>query len=305
MPITTSVTSERLKTVLSNVMVSANYGMKDLVLNDYLMVDNQTDNYEDDLEVGGPGLAAQKDEGALIFYGTQKEGAKYRYQARTFAIGLVITEEAQEDGKYKESINMSRDCGIALYKTADTDAALLLARGFNTSYAYGNGQPLWSSSHPLPQGGTFSNVFATALPPGVAAVDQARVQARKMPDQHGVFGDFMLKSVVFPVDQESEWERILNSKLDTDSANNFSRTNIANRMASSGKLKAVPVVYWSNTTSNYCFMTNAKGGPQWRWRRKPRFRSTDGFDNETVKFKASARWSRGTSNPRGTIGVQA
>lgn len=297
----TSTLRSHLKKTLNKSMSADPTRMANLVLNKYLHVESMDDAYVDDIEVASTALASEKPEGSMVSIGSMREGQTFRYQSRTYATGLIVTEEAIEDNKYKEAVDQAMSNMTALMETADTDAGLLLGRGFNTAYTYGTGgKPLWSASHPLPMGGTFSNIFATSLPPSVAAVSQARVQARKMPSLNGTFTNIELSKVVHPVDQETEWEVVLGSKLETDMANNFSRINVAQKMG----LKAVPVVYWSNTTTSYCFMTTAKGGPTWKWRRKPQSRTMDGIDNLTIKHIVSARWSRGTSNPRGTIGVQ-
>ena len=49
----------------------------------WMWVGGMDDNYEDDLETGGPGLASEKPEGGEIPTGTIREGVLTRYTART------------------------------------------------------------------------------------------------------------------------------------------------------------------------------------------------------------------------------
>jgi hypothetical protein len=64
-----------------------------------------SDHYEDDLEMGGPALASEKPEGTEISVGAMREGVLTRYFARTFALRIIVTEEAMEDKKYDQVIN--------------------------------------------------------------------------------------------------------------------------------------------------------------------------------------------------------
>lgn len=300
--ISTSSHKSTLKDTLSAIITDKTLSKSNMVIRDCMDMKMQRDYWEDDQEFAGPPLASQKPEGASVAISTAVEGTTWRYIVRTYAVGLVISEEMIEDNKFPKAISAAKDCVSALVRTADIDGTNVWARGFNTAYIYGDGQPLFSSSHPLPHGGTFSNQFATPLPPSVAAVEQARIQARKMPGYHGIAVGYGLKGIHCPIEQESEWERVLNSKLDTDDANNFSRLNVASRMKG---MKVVINKYWDDTTTRYAFMTEAEHGPQIRFKVDPQSRSHDGKDQHTVVFQARARWATGTSNPRAVIGVNA
>lgn len=260
-----------------------------------------SDNYEDDLESGGPGLASEKPEGQEIATGTIREGYITRYIARTFALKLIITEEAIEDRKYPKIINAARRLKRAMWKTADIDATNILVRGFNTAFVGGDGQPLWSASHSLPHGGTFSNVMATPMSPSKAAVVIATSQIRKFPGHDGITEGFEPKVVVCPTEQWATWEELLGSKF-TPESGNFSEMNVVNQ---SLDLRSVPNKYWNNTTTNWGMITDCEYGINFRWRRRPRSRSWVDNDQELMKYGISARWARGWSDPRATYGVNA
>ncbi len=271
------------------------------LLHQWMTEQSMSDNYEDDLESGGPGLASEKPEGQEIATGTIREGYITRYIARTFALKLIITEEAIEDNKYSKIINAARRLKRALWKTADIDATNILVRGFNTAFVGGDGLPLWSASHTLPHGGTFSNLMAVPMSPSKAAVVTATSQIRKYPGHDGITEGFEPKVVVCPTEQWATWDELLGSKF-TPEAGNFSEVNVVN---SSLDLKAVPIKYWNNTTTNWAMMTDCDYGINFRWRRKPRSRSWVDNDQELMKYGISARWARGWSDPRCTYGVNA
>ncbi len=95
-----------LKETLNTVVTDKDY--KERLLTEYCEVSNMSDHWEDDLEVGGPGLASEKPEGQEIALGTVREGYRTRYISRTYALKIIVTEEALEDNKYKEVIKAAK-----------------------------------------------------------------------------------------------------------------------------------------------------------------------------------------------------
>lgn len=300
--VTTSTIAHTLKRTLETIVDDKTDGMEsDLVLKAWCDEDDMDDAFYDDLETGGPGLASEKIEAQEMTLGTIKEGALTRYMARTFAMKMSISQEAIEDTKYSRALQGARRIKRAIYKTADYDATFMLIRAFNSSYVGGDSQPLGSASHTLPQGGTFSNVFATNMSPSVQAVSVARSAVGKMLGHDGLIQGYELDKVVFPLEQQTVWEEILGSKMRPD-AGNFAAINVANQKMD---IKPVPVKYWSTTTTNYGFITSAENGLKWYWRIKPEGRSWVDNDQTTVKFAARARWARGWSDARGFFGCSA
>lgn len=269
-----------------------------LLLKKYMDVGSMTDNWEDDLEVGGPGLASEKPEGTEIALGTIREGYRTRYQSRTYALKILITEEALEDNKYKEVLKAAKRLNRSMHKTADIDAALILQRMFDTSYVGGDNVALGSASHTLPSGGTYSNLMATPITPSRAALSSIRTLAAKLPGHDGIIEGYGLKQVICPEDQYEAWKIILGSSHAPE-AGEFNAINIFADMS----IGLVPVKYWNNTTTDYAVQTDAGDGLQWKWRRKPRGRSWSENDFEHMKYSNSYRSARGWSNPRSIICV--
>lgn len=266
-----------------------------LVCKKYMKFGNQEDYYEDDLEMGGPGLASEVSEGQEIEVGAIREGYITRYIARKFGLKLIVTDEAVEDTKYPEVLKLGKRLSRALYKTVDIDCANILVRAANSSYTGGDGVSLANSAHTLPSGGTFSNTFATPLAPSRIAVGAAVSLMRKFPGHDGVTEGVEPKKIVHPTEQWMTWSGILNSTLAPE-AGNFAEINAVKRDLD---ITAVANKYWSNTSTNWAIITDADNGLQLRWRRKPKKNSWVENDNETMKYSITARWSRGWSDPRG------
>ena len=256
-------------------------------------------HFEDDLEIGGPGLASEKAEGAAMALGTIKEGSLTRYFARTFALKMSVTEEALEDQEYDKVIDAARRLKRAMDKTVDVDCTLLLMRAFDSNYVGGDGQPLASANHTLPHGGTFSNVMATPMSPSRSALIVATTAIRKMPGHDGIIEGYEPKKIVCPVDQWAVWGEVLGSAKAPEPGQ-FNAINVVQDLVS-----VVPIKYWTNTTTNWGIITDADNGLNLRWRRKPRSNTWKDNDNTTMQYGQTARWSRGWSDPRGFYGVQA
>lgn len=298
----TSTLANQLKDTLNVIVNDKSDGVENGMIWKKWCEDNKmTDAYEDDLEVAGPGLASEKPEGTEIALGTMREGFLTRYLARTFGLKLIITEEAMEDSKYPEAIQLAKRLKRSMAKTMDIDATAMLMRAFNSSYVGGDGQPLCSSSHTLAHGGTFSNQLATALSPSRMAVIVATTQMRLYPGHDGITEGYEPKAVLCPMAQWAVWQGIVGSEYAPE-AGEFNEINVVNKQLS---LEIVPIKFWSNTTTNWIMKTDCENGLQMRIRRKMSGRAWVDNDNMVMKHAQSARWARGWSDARCVLGSNA
>lgn len=294
-----SAIARALKKTLNSVITDDSDGYESgLIMPKFCKVGSMEDAYEDDVEYGGPGLATEKTEGSEMQSGTIREGAVTRYLARTFALKLAVTEEAMEDAKYPQVINAARRLKRAMFKTIDVDAALMLVRGFDSNYVGGDNVSLWSSSHTLPNGGTYSNTLATPMSPSRQAVIVATSMAKKLPGHDGIVEGYTPIGVTFPTEQWAVWSGLVNSEKAPE-AGQFNEINVVN---SDLRLKLVENKYWGNTTTNWAMLTDCDNGFKFLYRRRPRSRSWVDNNNEVMLYGISSRWSRGWSDPRCTIG---
>ena len=254
------------------------------------------DNYVEDYEIAGTGLAGEKPEGESMPIGGIVEGPLTRYNARTYGQRIIVSEEAMEDMKYDKVIQAAKRNNRSLWKLADFDAVLILVRATNTAFVGGDGQPLASLTHALPGGGTYSNMLAVAMSPSKAAMYIARAQLRQQVGHDGLIDGYDIKKVVFPVQQEGVWDEVLDSQKDpTPGA--FNAVNSIYKE----KIEKVPVKYWNNTTTNWLLRTDAENGLVWFWRRKPKSNTWVTEDKTMMNYGITARWARGWTNPRGVL----
>lgn len=297
----TSTVANNLKDTLEKIVDDELDGVEDsLVCTKWLESGSMSDNYEDDLEMGGPGLAAETAEGTPIPAGSIQEGYLTRYLARKFALKLMITEEAIEDSKYPQVLSAAKRLKRALYKTMDIDMTNMLVRATNTAFVGGDGLSLANASHTLPGGGTFSNTMAVPMAPSRLALITATTQTRLYPGHDGITEGNEPKKVVFPTPQWGVWGGILGSAKAPEPGQ-FNEINVVTDL----DLKPVAIKYWQNTTTNWALITDADNGLNYRWRRRPRSRTWVDNDQEIMNYAISARWSRGWSDPRGILFVDA
>lgn len=300
MTVFTGVIFKALKATLDTIVDDKTDGYEsNLDFKQWCDEKSMSDNYEDDQEYGGPGLAAEVPEGEEIPVGTIREGAPTRYQSRKFALRLVVSEEALEDNKYDRVINAAKRLKRALFKTADIDATTMLVRATDPAFVGGDGQPLASTAHTLPHGGTFSNMMAVPFTPSRAAVIQLVSQAKKLPGHDGITEGYELKKILCPTEQWAVWDGLLQSDKVPES--NANEINVVKKLG----LSVVTLKFWDNTTTNWAALTDADNGPNFRWRRRARNRSWVENSQELMSYAISARWSRGWTETRSIMFVNA
>ncbi len=291
----TSLAYKTLKSTLDNIITDKTDNIEgSLVCTKYLQAESMEDNYVDDLENGGPGLATERTEGQALEVGTLYEGALTRYIARKFGLIMQITEELDEDGKYNDKyLDVARRLKRAVYKTLEIDSANILNRAANASYVGGDGVSLASASHTIPGGGTFSNTLGVALAPSRTAAISVIQNVMLLPGHDGVVEGYQVKAIVHPVAQWGAWKGILGT--DRDPGTNNNEINVVHNMG----IKQIPVPFWSASTTNWGVLTDAPNGLKLKWRRKPKSRTWYDEATEIINHGISARWSRGWSDARG------
>lgn len=298
---TTATVARGLKKTLDSIITdTADYEDKSQY-KEYYTVTSMSDAYEDDVEYGFTGLASETAEATEYPIGTLTPGAFTRYMARKFGIKMIITEEARDDNKYDKIIMAGARLTRALYKTMDIDGALVLARATNSAYVGGDGVSLASTSHTLPGGGTFSNSMATPMAPSRMGVTIASTQAAKMPGHDGTREGYELKKILHPVDQRFMWSELLNS-THAPEAGEFNAINVVKHDLD---LKPVCIRQWTNTTTNWAAATDAGDGLKWKFRKRPYSRTWMQESQELMYHQIAVRYSRGWSDPRCMIFVNA
>lgn len=270
---------------------------------DKLFEKNTSDKaYEEDVGLSPLGLAQVKSEGASITYDTERQGFTSRYNHVVYGLGFIITREIYEDDQYaKVGAQKAKALARSLRQTKEIVAANIYNRAFTAGYVGGDGIVLCSTAHLNVAGGTYSNKAATDSDLSEAALEQAVIDIAGYRDDRGLLIAAKPEKLVIPYQLQFEAKRILGAdgRVGTD-------LNDPNVLKDMGLFSQVVVNHYLSSTGSddWFILTNVKDGLKYFERRADQFEQDNDFDTENAKFKATARYSFGWSDPRAIYGSQ-
>jgi len=254
--------------------------------------------FEEDVHMSMFGIAPEKPEGTPVNYDTAQQGFISRYNHVTYGLGFIITEEMIEDDLYDViGERNARALAKSMRVTKETVGANVYNRAFNGSYVGGDNVSLINASHPNVAGGTWSNTLATAADLSEASLEQACIDIMKWEDDRGLPIQIMPKTLVIPVDETFNAERILKSNLRSGTSNND--INVLNNM---GKFQDVVSSVYLTDPDAWFIRTDCQDGMKYFERKADEFSMDNDFDTSNYKYKAVGRYSFGWSDPRGLYG---
>lgn len=250
--------------------------------------------YHEEPVMFGFGGAPEKPEGSPLQYATAGINYQARYFFKVYGLAFALSKELEEDGDH---INIGKIYGQFLAQsisdTIETLPANNLNRAFNSSYVGGDGVALASASHPLANGGTYSNLL-TAAAMSQTSVEQAVINIRNAVNDTGLKITLKPELIVAAPSNMIQGQVILKSILRTGTANNDA--NILN-----GMMGGEPHIISRLTSPTAWFVkTDAPKGLQIMFRRKVDKGMEGDFDTDTARYKATVRFQSGWTDPRGT-----
>jgi len=258
-------------------------------------------SFEEETKLSGFSAAPVKNEGSAIAYDNAQEVFTARYNHETIALGFSLTEEAIEDNLYDSlSSRYTKALARAMAYTKQTKAAAILNNGFDTDYPGGDGQPLFSASHPLVSGGTNSNIPTTAADLNETSLEAAVIQIAAWTDERGLLIAAKPRKLVVPPSLMFVATRLLETELRVSTADND-----INAIKSNGSIpEGYTVNHFLTDTDAWFLTTDVRNGLK-HFVRTPMQNSMDGdFDTGNVRYKARERYSFGWSDPLGMYGSE-
>jgi hypothetical protein len=258
-------------------------------------------SFEEETKLSGFSAAPVKNEGAAIAYDNAQEAWTARYNHETIALGFSITEEAIEDNLYDSlSARYTKALARAMAYTKQTKAAAILNNGFDSDYPGGDGQPLFSASHPLVGGGTNSNIPSTPADLNETSLEAAVIQIAAWTDERGLLIAAKPRKLVVPPSLMFVATRLLETELRVDTAD-----NTINALKSNGSIPEGYTVNHFLTDPDAWFLTTDVPNGLKHFVRTPLAQSMDGdFDTGNVRYKSRERYSFGWSDPLGMYGSE-
>ena len=259
-------------------------------------------SFEEETKLSGFSAAPVKNEGSAIAYDNAQEAFTARYNHQTIALGFSLTEEAVEDNLYDTlSARYTKALARAMSYTKQVKAAAVLNNGFTGGVnAGGDGVALFSTAHPLVDGGVNSNTQATPTDLNETALENAVIQIAAWTDERGLLIAAQPRKLIVPPNNQFVATRLLETELRTGTADND-----INAIKNNGSIpEGYTVNHYLTDPDAYFLTTDVPNGMK-HFVRTPLSTSMDGdFDTGNVRYKARERYSFGWSDPLGMWGSQ-
>jgi len=257
-------------------------------------------SFEEETKLSGFSAAPVKNEGSAIAYDNAQEAWTTRYNHETIALGFSITEEAIEDNLYDSlSARYTKGLARAMAYTKQVKAAAVLNNGFNSAYVGGDGVSLFSSAHPLVNGGTNANSPSTPADLNETSLENAVIQIAAWTDERGLLIAAKPKKLIVPPPLQFVATRLLETKLRVGTTNND-----INAIENNGSIPEGYTINHFLTAPNAWFLLTDVPNGMKHFERTPLQNSMDGdFDTGNVRYKSRERYSFGWSDPLGIYGT--
>lgn len=254
--------------------------------------------FEEDVGISSFGLALNKPEGVGVSYDSERQAFVTRYQHAVFALGFIITREMMEDDQY-DVVGQRKAEGLAfsMRQTKEVIAANVYNRAFTAGYIGGDGTVMINNAHVNLKGGTWSNIIATASDLSEASLEQACIDIAGFTNDAGLLIAVRPECLIIPRQLIFEARRILDTegRVGTDN-------NDLNAIKTLGSIPEIRTNHFLTDTDAWFIRTNVKNGMKYFERRADQFDMDNDWDTENAKFKATARYSFGWTDPRGIYG---
>jgi hypothetical protein len=262
-------------------------------------VETSERSFEEETKLSGFSAAPVKDEGTAIRYDNAQEAWTARYNHETIALGFSITEEAVEDNLYDSlSKRYTKALARGMAYTKQVKAAGTFNNGFSAAATGGDGVALFSTSHPLVNGGVNSNTFATQADLNETSLEAAVIQIAAWTDERGLLIAAKPRKLIIPPALMFVAKRLLATELRVGTTDND-----INALKATGSIpEGHTVNHFLTDTNAWFLLTDVPNGMK-HFVRSPLANSMDGdFDTGNVRYKARERYSFGWSDPLGVFG---
>lgn len=255
---------------------------------------------EEDVLVVGLGAGKVKPEGRGVDYDVGGESWTKYYRHETVALAFALTEEAQEDNLYMNlGAKYARAQARSMQHTKEIKGANVLNYGFTGgATAIGDGQPLFSTAHPLWNGSNGANTLATQADLAEASMEDMLTVIFTMVDDRGIPVSAQAVKLIVPPALQFTAQRLLMTPGRVGTADND-----INAIKSMGLVSGGFAVNQRLTDANAWFIkTDVPDGFKHFVRRPLRKRMQEDFETGNLRYKADERYVFGVTEWRAGCG---
>jgi phage major head subunit gpT-like protein len=244
------------------------------------------------------GLGQIRPEGGPTAVDTMGQRVITNYVHRYVALSFAITRQSLMDNLYKTKFPlMAKALKKSLAQTKEILAASVINNGNLAAFPIGDGQPLFSTAHPI-DGGVYANTPSVQADLNEASLESAIITIQQFKDQAGLIVQTRPEKMIVPPQGQFVAERLLASAFRTNTSNNDVNAVY--------NLSAIPQGYRVNnylTSPNFWMILTDAPDSFKHFVREPI--ATDvytDFNTDNLLAKAVERYSFGISNARGAYG---
>ena len=256
-------------------------------------------NYHEEPVLYGFGAAPELPDGMAVSY--QSGGVLFlqRYLYKVYGLAFSLTKVLVEDGDHiRIGQTYAKHLAQSLIETKETLGANILNRAFNSAYTGGDGVSLVSASHPIVNG-TFSNQLATAAALSQTSLEQMLIQIRNAVDNNGKRIRLNPTKIVSGPSNVFQAEVLLKSVLRTGTADNDINPVKSMGLLADGQANLSRIT----STTAWWVETDAPEGLKLLMRRGLEKSMEGDFETDSMRYKATERYTFGWTDPRGVYGT--
>lgn len=265
------------------------------------LFDKQTSDkaYEEEVEITGFGLAPVKPQGQQIYYDVEQQGAVSRFTHVAYALGYIVTYEELRDNLYEVvSKRRASQLAFSMRQTKENVLAGIYNMAFSASALGGDGAPLISDTHATLSGNQ-SNLLTTAADISEVAVEDLTIQIMQARNNRGMRISALPRTLNVPSALWFEANRIYNSVLQNDTANNAINVLRATNAFPGG----IKLNHYFLSQTAWFVRTNVPNSLTYYERDAISFDQDNDFDTKNAKAACYERYSGYWADWRGLYGT--
>lgn len=244
-------------------------------------------------------LMPQVGEGEDYSMKRAKQGGSKTFTHVKYGMGVSISEEAIEDGKFDLLSKMVKQLARSAMETQEVNSMNVFNNGFS-SVTTADGVALFSASHTLPSGGTNRNILSTAADLSPTSLEQALIDFETQFISDGGIIQLVKPKILLcaPANKRYAME-LIGSELKADSTENNMNS------LKQDSLRVVSSPHLTDTDAWFLLADPSDSG-RVIYNRKSISTKTDagaGFLNDSIIYKSSYRESLGAINHAGSFGT--
>lgn len=183
-------------------------------------------------------LLSQVAEGQEYSFEASKQGASKTLKPVKFGLGISISEEAAEDGKFDEIGDLVRKLAKSARESQEIQAMNIFNNGFSSEVT-SDGLSIFNSAHTQPSGGTFRNVLSSAADLSDTSLETMLIdfETQFVGDSGIIYRLAPRNLVVHPSNKRLAMELIgseLRARTETNSTTGVTNVNNMNSLALDG-----------------------------------------------------------------------